>query len=212
MAKIRPESPFNDLLLRYSQELHPKDRETIEAELWERYGKELSILILDMSGFTKLTEAHGIVHYLSMVRRMQLTVEPIIRSYRGSLIKFEADNAFAQFGKPGDAIRAAISINLAIESSNLLTPDELDIRISAGIDHGHCLQPHPHDCYGGAVNLASKLGEDYGKPGKIFVTDRAMALVPKSLEISSETFTLEIGGCDFLLHSIDYCSADDTDR
>ena len=30
-----------------------------------------------------LTRKYGIVHYLSMVRRMQLTTEPIVKSYGG---------------------------------------------------------------------------------------------------------------------------------
>ena len=66
---------FNDQLLRCSQELETGARSEVEKKLWEEYGAETTVLIVDMSGFTKLTDSHGVVHYLSMVRRMQLTAE-----------------------------------------------------------------------------------------------------------------------------------------
>ena len=100
---------FNELLLAYSQELQAKDRERIEKELWDKYGTEKAILVVDMAGFSLLTERFGIVHYLSMVRRMQITSKPIVESFKGQVVKFEADNCFALFDKPLNAIRATIS-------------------------------------------------------------------------------------------------------
>ena len=185
---------FNDQLLRCSQELETGARSEVEKKLWEEYGAETTVLIVDMSGFTKLTDSHGVVHYLSMVRRMQLTAEPIVKSYGGSIVKFEADSAFARFENPANAIRATIALNLALDSANLLTPDELDIYISAGIDHGKCLFPHPHDFFGSPVNRASKLGEDIGKPGQILVTKTAMQMVPDNLAIKANPVSVEFGG------------------
>ncbi len=49
--------------------------------LWAEYGAEYAVFVLDMSGFSLLTRKYGIVHYLSMVRRMQLTTEPIVKTY-----------------------------------------------------------------------------------------------------------------------------------
>lgn len=196
--------PFYDLLLRYSQEPDVEDRNQIEQQVWNSYGSTHSILVVDMSGFTRLTQSHGVVHYLSMVRRMQLTAEPIIESYGGTVVKFEADNAFACFDLPGNAIRAAIALNLALDSANLLTPEELDIYISCGIDHGRCLLPHPSDFFGSPVNRASKLGEDLGQPGQILVTSEAMALVSTSLEIKSSPVELEIADCSEVVHSVIY--------
>ena len=157
-----------------------------------------------MSGFTRLANTHGIVHYLSMVRRMQLTSQPIVESYGGEVVKFEADNCFAIFKTPGDAIRASISLHPAMDSANLLTPDELDIRLSCGIDHGECLMPHAFDYFGAPVNRASKLGEDLAEPGQILVTPEAMALVSEELGFKSETLELEVGGEVIPVQSIQY--------
>lgn len=195
---------FYDMLLRYSQELHPEGRKKIEADLWEEYGATISPMVVDMSGFTRLSEAYGVVHYLSMVRRMQLTTQPIVESYGGKILKFEADNAFAYFESPGNAIQAAISLNLALKSANLLTPEELDIRISCGIDHGRCLLPHSSDYFGSPVNRASKLGEDTAGPGQILVTAEAMELVSEDQGIRSEPVEVEFGGKARKAYQINY--------
>lgn len=195
---------FYDLLIRFSQEQSAENRKQIELQIWETYGASISTLVVDMSGFTSLTESHGVVHFLSMVRRMQLTAQPIIQSYGGTVVKFEADNAFACFDLPGNAIRAAIALNLALASANILTSEELDIHISCGIDHGRCLLPHETDFYGGPVNRASKLGEDLGEPGQILVSEEAISLVPQSLGINTKPVEVEIAGKAVLVHSVLY--------
>jgi len=203
-GKVGMKKQFNDLLLRFSQELNKPERDDIEEELWQRFGATITVVVIDMAGFTRLSRLYGVVQYLSMVRRMQLTSLPIIESYRGKVVKFEADNAFARFDSPGDAIRACISLNLAMNSANILTPDELDIHISCGIDHGKCLLPGEEDYFGYPVNCASKLGEDLGKSGQILVTEGAMELVSKPLNIKSEIITVPLGGLDVEVHSVQF--------
>ena len=83
-------SKFQNLLLKYSQEVSNANREAIEAELWKEYGTEQAIFVLDMSGFSLLTRKYGIIHYLSMVRRMQIIAQPIIEEAGGEVVKFEA--------------------------------------------------------------------------------------------------------------------------
>ena len=169
---------FQDLLLRYSQEPDATRREALESRLWQEFGAERAVLVLDMSGFSQLAIRFGIVHYLSMVRRMQLTAEPIVRNYSGTLVKFEADNCFAMFPDVADAIQAAVELNDAFRSANDDTPDELDIRVACGIDFGSILVVPGVDFFGNAVNRASKLGEDLAAAGEILVTREAMATLP----------------------------------
>jgi class 3 adenylate cyclase len=166
-------SRFEDLLLRFSQLPDPAQRETLEQEIWRDYGCERAVLVLDMSGFSSLTQRHGIVHYLSMVRRMQLTAEPLVHGHHGVILKFEADNAFAMFPEVDAALAAAFTLNAAFDEANRATPDELDIRIACGIDFGPILVVEQKDFFGDAVNLASKLGEDLAEPGEVLLTEAA---------------------------------------
>lgn len=199
-------SYFQDLLLQYSQETSAEKRKKLADMIWEDYGLENTVLVLDMSGFSLLTRKYGIVHYLSMVRRMQLTVEPIIKSYDGRIIKFEADNCFAVLPNPLAATRAAISLQLAFEATNLLTTEELDIHISVGIDYGKILIINNEDCFGDAVNRACKMGEDLGAAGDILITQEAMAQIPANAEIHSKPIELSVAGLNIAAYSIDYRS------
>ena len=167
---------FQSLLLQFSEEPDEAKREAIERMLWDEYGREAAVLVLDMSGFSQLTHRFGLVHYLSMVRRMQLTADPIVRGCGGTPVKFEADNCFAMFPTVDDAIACAFALNAAFDAANVATPDELDIRVAIGIDHGSILLVDGNDFFGHPVNRASKLGEDLARPGEVLVAAEAMAL------------------------------------
>src|SRR5215208_7325551 len=139
---------FRQLLLSFSQSEVLDERRTIEGALWDEFGEEYAVFVLDMTGFSLLTRKYGIVHYLSMVRRMQLTTEPIVKSFGGSMIKYEADNCFAVFPDPLAAVNAAIAMQHAFSAANLLTTDDLDVHIACGIDHGKLLIIGHEDCFG----------------------------------------------------------------
>ncbi len=197
---------FQDLLLRYSQETEDIGRKSIEEGLWKQYGIEQVVFVLDMSGFSLLTRKHGIIHYLSMVRRMQMTAEPIIESFGGSVIKFEADNCFAVFPDSLPAINAAIALQLAFEASNLLTSDEFDVHISCGIDYGKMLIIGYEDCFGDVVNRACKLGEDIALAGEIIVTKEAMERVPPEADLKHHAVEISVSGIVIPAFTIEYRS------
>ncbi len=195
---------FQDLLLNFSQAEDPAIRTRIEKTLWETFGEEQAVFVLDMSGFSRLTRKHGIIHYLSMVRRMQLTTGPIVQSYDGYMIKFDADNCFALFPTSLNAINAAIAMQHAFNAANLLTADDLDIRVACGIDYGKILVVGSDDCFGDAVNRASKLGEDVAEAGDILVTKDAMDLVPSEAGIRSHEINISISGINIPAYAIEY--------
>jgi adenylate cyclase len=199
-----PSKKFQELLLNFSQTEASDERLKIEEDLWADYGAEYAVFVLDMSGFSMLTRKHGIVHYLSMVRRMQLTTEPIVRSYGGIMIKYEADNCFAVFPDPLSAVNAAIAMQHAFTSENLLTSDDLDIHISCGIDYGKILIIGHEDCFGEPVNRASKIGEDLAAAGEIFVTKEAMEMIPPEAGIKTREMSVSISGIFIPAFAIEY--------
>ncbi|MCA2001479.1 MAG: adenylate/guanylate cyclase domain-containing protein [Chloroflexi bacterium] len=194
---------FQNKLLDYAKETSESGRQSIEAELWETYGAEKVVFVLDMSGFSLLTRKYGIIHYLSMVRRMQLTTEPILQTYGGSLVKFEADNCFAVFPDTLSAIHAAIAMQVAFDSSNLLTADEFDVHVSCGIDQGKILLLE-RDCFGDAVNRACKLGEDIASAGEILVTKEALKSVPDGTDFKLREVEVSIAGLTIAACAVEY--------
>jgi adenylate cyclase len=195
---------FQELLLVYSKETSGEDRKSIEAELWKEYGTERVVFVLDMSGFSLLTRKYGIIHYLSMVRRMQLTSEPIIRTYGGSLIKYDADNCFAVFPDTLSAVHAAIALQLAFDASNILTSDDFDVHISCGIDYGKILIVGNEDCFGDAVNRACKLGEDVAAAGEILVTQDAIKTITSELDFKLREVNISVSGITIPAYAIGY--------
>ena len=195
---------FQDLLLKFSQAEELDERKKIEGTLWKDFGTEYAVFVLDMSGFSMLTRKYGIVHYLSMVRRMQLTTEPIVKSYGGQMLKYEADNCFAVFPDPLSAVSAAFAMQHAFTASNLLTADELDIHISCGIDYGKLLMIGHDDCFGDPVNRASKMGEDVAAAGEILVTKDAMDMIPTEAGIKARPISISISGIDIPAYAVEY--------
>jgi len=193
---------FQELLLAFSQAEDLDVRKRIETELWQEYGAERAVFVLDMSGFSMLTRKYGIVHYLSMVKRMQLTTAPIVKSYGGSMIKYEADNCFAIFPDALSAVNAALAMQHAFEASNLMTSDDLDIYISCGIDYGKILVIKGEDCFGDAVNRASKLGEDIAAAREVLITREAMDMIPLEANIKGKEMAISISGLSVAAYSI----------
>ena len=200
----KPAKKFQDLLLDFSQAEEMNERKKIEASLWSNYGAEFAVFVLDMSGFSMLTRKYGIVHYLSMVRRMQLTTEPIVKSYGGQMLKYEADNCFAVFPEPLAAVNAAIAMQHAFRAENLLTSDDLDIHIACGIDYGKLLIIGHEDCFGDPVNRASKMGEDVAAAGEILITQEAMDMIPADAGISAREISISISGVNIPAYAIQY--------
>jgi class 3 adenylate cyclase len=195
---------FEDLLLQYAHDDSPAHRQQIEARLWKDFGTVKTVLVMDLSGFSLLTQKYGIVHYLSMVRRMQIITQPIIEDHSGEVVKFDADNCFAMFDAPLDAMRAAIALNRAFEEINYYTQEQFDIRVAIGIDHGKVLLIGGPDYFGDAVNTASKLGEDEARPGEVLITERALALLPSDEEFAADHVELDISGVTIPAASIRY--------
>jgi len=192
---IQPKDPqLQNTLLSYSQASDAAKRKEMEDEIWRQYGTENTAFVLDMSGFSLLTRKYGIVHYLSMIRRMQMTVDPIITSHGGRVIKFEADNCFAVFPHPTSATKTAITIQHALAASNLLTQDDMDVHVTIGIDYGKILILNDDDMFGEPVNRACKLGEDLGKADEILITKEAMDMIPEEALIQGRLVQVSIGG------------------
>lgn len=195
---------FQGLLLSFSQSEMADERQQIEQTLWEEYGAEYAVFVLDMSGFSLLTRKYGIVHYLSMVKRMQQTTEPIVKSFGGTMIKYEADNCFAVFPDPLAAVHAAVAMQHAFRAANLVTADDLDIQIACGIDYGKILVVGQEDCFGDPVNRASKMGEDLANSGEILVTKEAMQMIPEEAGIRSRELNVSISGITTPAYLIEY--------
>ena len=151
----------------------PAARAEIDEQIRRRYERDRAILISDMSGFSRITQAEGILHFLELIHRMQLLTFPLIEAHGGQLVKAEADNLYAAFDHPQAAVDAAVAMHDACVEHYGAKHDNDRVALSIGIAWGRVLDLDGEDFYGDAVNLASKLGEDIGRGGDLLLTQAA---------------------------------------
>lgn len=162
-----------------------EDPEAIDQQIWERFGVERAVMITDMSGFSRISKQHGILHFLSLIKRMRDICVPIVENVGGEFIKAEADNLYVAFPDPEMAVKAANRMH------ERLAPDP-EIYVAAGIGYGRILHLG-HDMYGEELNYASKLGEDIARPEETLLTNAAYGAAPS---IDGEERRMEISGVD----------------
>ena len=168
----------------------PAEEAAITGEIEHAFTQRRAVLVLDMSGFSRVTQAYGIVTFLVMIMRMRGLSEPIIEAYNGELVKAEGDNLYCLFPEVDDAVGAALEIMAALDQANLTLPDDRGLYASIGIGFGDVLVLEHADMFGDEVNKASKLGEDIARRGEILLTSAARARLQRVLEIREARKTI----------------------
>jgi len=176
-----PQNPRSKLyrLLQLRNE-HPEKIAAIDAEINQAFLETHAIVVLDMSGCSRLTMRHSIIHFLAMVRQLCTIAFPIVEQYQGSVVKQEADNIFAVFPAVEQAIAASIDIINRLAVVNTGLPDSQDLHVCIGVGYGEVLMIESSDLYGNQMNLDCKLGEDLGQASEILLTEAAFAQVGQS--------------------------------
>ncbi|HEX7999341.1 MAG TPA: adenylate/guanylate cyclase domain-containing protein [Pyrinomonadaceae bacterium] len=180
---------------------YPERAAQIDARIRETFSETHAIMVMDMSGFSRLTVAYGIIHFMAMIHRMQQVVAPTVEEHGGEIIKWEADNVFAVFAEVERAIEAAVDIMKRFSAANTMLPDEMDLYAKFGIGYGETLIIERQDLYGGEVNLASKLGEDLARRDEILLTESAFGRVDASIRQYAEV-RMSISGLEFVAYKV----------
>lgn len=154
----------------------PERVEEIDREILATFQRRLAVLVLDMCGFSRLTAKHGALFYLSMIVQMEEAATPAVLNNGGRVIKQEADNFFAVFDAPTQALEAALDIFVAFRAMNSVVPDDRDITASVGIGFGDLLDTGD-DVFGDEMNAACRLGEDLACKEEILLTPAAAEAV-----------------------------------
>lgn len=178
---------------------YPAKAPEIDAEIRETFGETHAVMVMDMSGFSRVTIKRGIIHFLAMIHRMNQIAKPTVEEHDGAIIKFEADNAFAIFPDVEPAVEASIDIIKRLEAANTMLPEELDMHGKFGIGYGEVLIVAGEDLYGSEVNLASKLGEDLASRNEVLLTEAAFGRADAAKR-QFEEIEMSISGLHLVIH------------
>jgi adenylate cyclase len=188
--------PELDRLLTARNE-HPERLAEIDREIWATFGATHAVWVLDMCGFSRLTNRYGITHFLAMIQRLHGMVRPVVSAQAGTVVKTEADNVFAVFPDVAPAVAAAREVQAELARANVFLPEDWDLHASIGVGWGDLLMIEEHDLYGAEMNIASKLGEDVAGPGETYLTDAAhtrLASTGAAVGLSFERTEIPISG------------------
>jgi len=185
---------------------HPGQESELDNAIWKRCGADRGILVLDLSGFTRLTRARGILHFLSVFRRAWHLACPVVAAHGGRVVKSEADNVIGSFPSASEAFAAAAAMIRAAEELNRSLDEDSRVHMCIAVGWGHILELQD-DFFGDEVNITFKLGEDIARPGEVLVTESAMArLAVEGTSIGGQEVTTEVGRVRVTYRRIEPCA------
>jgi adenylate cyclase len=180
---------------------YPERSSIIDAQIHAFFEQDCAILVLDMSGFSRLTIRYGIIHFLAMVHRMNAIATPLIQHQHGRVVKQEADNLFAVFPTVQNAIASAADIFKGFAAVNTGLPDEQDLDAGIGIGYGKTLLVGETDLYGSEMNLACKLGEDLARRGEVLLTEAAFEQI-EAIPDQWERLNLSVSSLELIAYKL----------
>ncbi len=145
--------------------------------------KDLTVLYLDVVGFTAFSEDHTPEDAVTLLNEIFGICEVISTQAHGDIDKFIGDCIMAVFIDANDAVQAAESILTALEQLNVARQDRgLDgIAIRIGINSGMVIQGDVGTSerkdltvIGDVVNTAARI-QTLAKPGKVYVSEATVS-------------------------------------
>lgn len=147
----------------------------------------VAVLVSDMSGFTRLTREHGILHVASIIVRARQLCYPILHRFSAMHISTEGDNFLVVFPSAAKAVAAAREMFRVVRASNAqLQPGREHFASTLntiGIDYGKGpILDATGKLLGQTFTNAYALGEEMCNPGSIAISGRLKAELDKCSE------------------------------
>jgi class 3 adenylate cyclase len=132
-----------------------------------RSRKKVTILFTDIEDSTKYWEKYGDVEGRLMLDIHNRLAFPVVRHFKGRIIKTIGDSIMASFKYPEDALKAAVAIQQTL-SKKRKEDKNFQLRVRIGIHTGEAIV-EDGDVFGNVVNVASRL-EGKGKGNEILLS------------------------------------------
>lgn len=132
-------------------------------------GVNSTVVFADLTGSTRVFEAMGNARATETVTRLTQWIGGVCESHSGRVVKSLGDGVFAIFGNGITATRAVLELQRNHQKRLQTWPTPLRMELQIGVASGDVVEVDG-DCYGDAVNLASRLS-DLAGPGQIWATE-----------------------------------------
>jgi adenylate cyclase len=138
-----------------------------------------------MEDSTGYWDAYGDLDGRLMIDLHNRLISPVIKRYRGRIVKHIGDSIMASFKSPRNALKAAIGIQQILEKRRK-EDIGFSVRVRIGVHTGKALV-EDSDIFGDAVNLAARV-QSLAKGNEICVSNDTASMLNK------ETFALVNAG------------------
>jgi len=140
----------------------------LEAEAPRARRKLAAILMVDVSGFSRLMERDE-EWTTREIRAFHARVDARVREHEGRVVDTAGDSVFAEFDSVVNATRCAQAVQLDQANENRDQPPERRIDTRIGVHVGDVIVEE-YKVYGDGVNIAARL-ESLAEPGHILVSE-----------------------------------------
>jgi len=142
----------------------------------QRRRREVTVLFTDIEGSTQYWDRYGDIEGRLMVDRHNRLTFPVVRHYRGRIVKTIGDSIMATFASPEDALRAAIAMQQVLASRRAEDPD-FDLHIRIGMHTGTAVVER-RDVFGDVVNVAARV-EGFAHGDQVFLSGSTAKQLPR---------------------------------
>ncbi len=135
--------------------------------------QQLTVVFADLTGSTGVFETLGNAKATEAITRLTQWIGEVCVAHRGRVVKTLGDGVLAVFPAAQDAVMAAISLQRGHDLRIQRWPEALRMHLQIGVATGEVVEVDG-DCYGDAVNVASRLSDLSGAE-QIWATDTTIA-------------------------------------
>ncbi len=146
---------------------------------------ETTVVFADLTGSIGVFESVGNIKATQAITRLTQWIGKVCEIHHGRVVKYLGDGVLMLFAQSHDAIEAVIEFQQVHHKRILTWPELLKMRLQIGVARGEIVE-QDGDCYGDAVNVASRLSELSG-PEQILVTDTVIQHLPQDSLVRSRS-------------------------
>jgi len=154
--------------------------------------ENLTILFVDIAGFTATTSRQSRVENARLLQTFGSTLLPLIKGYKGKLIKTIGDALLITFRSPTDAMLCSMALQDAMHAHNLSARDgeKIHIRVAANLGE---VRVTKNDIFGEPVNVASRI-EGVAPADEIYLSEAVYMAMNKAEVPAREVGSKELAG------------------
>ncbi len=138
--------------------------------------KQITILFTDIEGSTRYWDTRGDIDGRLMVDYHNRLIFPVIKKFKGKIIKTIGDAIMASFSSPEQAVKAAIGIQQVLQKTRR-QDENFELKVRIGIHTGKAIVEHS-DVFGDVVNVAARI-EQIGQGNEIVLSENAADKIDK---------------------------------